>query len=168
MKLSETEVDGRVFKRMNLNRNLELEKSVKLKDLSKDLLFITDGYFDFNEMIWKDRSDGRAIKPSQWYQNDLFYLRQIFHFQGRRHYNARFDFGVQAAPGAAVLPEAMLYHIENQPELSYYERSPCIYENKYKNVPFSMGNFRNKKNSERKFSLRFLLIKFMQSCYGNL
>ena len=81
MNLSETEVDGRVFKRMNLNRNLELEKSVKLKDLSKDLLFITDGYFDFNEMIWKDRSDGRAIKPSQWYQNDLFYLRQIFHFQ---------------------------------------------------------------------------------------
>ena len=81
VKLSDTEVDGRVFKRMNSNRNLESEKSVKLKDLSKDLLFITDGYFDFNEMIWKDRSDGRAIKPSQWYQNDLFYLRQIFHFQ---------------------------------------------------------------------------------------
>ena len=74
-------MDGRVFKRMNLNRNLELEKSVKLKDLSKDLLFITDGSFDFNEMIWKDHSDGSSIKPSQWYQNDLFYLRQIFHFQ---------------------------------------------------------------------------------------
>ena len=65
---------------MKSNKNYESNKSVKLKDLSKDLLFITDGYFDFNEMIWKDRSDGRDIKPSQWYQNDLFYLRHIFRF----------------------------------------------------------------------------------------
>ena len=94
MQLSETEVDSRIFKRtsrknikthaddyrMKSNKNYESNKSVKLKDLSKDLLFITDGYFDFNEMIWKDRSDGRDIKPSQWYQNDLFYLRHIFDF----------------------------------------------------------------------------------------
>lgn len=48
---------------------------VKLKNLNKELRFITEGYFDFNEMIWKDQIDGRTLTTSEWYQNDSFYLR---------------------------------------------------------------------------------------------
>ena len=58
----------------------------------------------------------------------------IFNFLliwGQKYCYARFDFGAQTAPGAAVLPEAILYQIKNQPKLSYYERSPCIYENQH-------------------------------------
>ena len=48
---------------------------VKLKNLNKELRFITEGYFDFDEMIWKDQIDGRTLTTSEWYQNDSFYLR---------------------------------------------------------------------------------------------
>ena len=49
---------------------------VKLKNLNKELLFLTEGYFDFNEMIWKDQIDGRTLTTSEWYQDDSFYLRE--------------------------------------------------------------------------------------------
>ena len=51
------------------------KKLVKLKNLDKELRFITEGYFDFDEMIWKDRIDGRALGQDEWYQSDSFYLR---------------------------------------------------------------------------------------------
>ena len=50
----------------------------KLRNLGKELLFITDGYFDFDEMIWRDRSDGRALNSSEWYQDNSYHLRQGF------------------------------------------------------------------------------------------
>ena len=49
---------------------------VKLQNLNEEIRFITGGYFDFDEMIWKDQIDGRALTPSEWYQNDSFYLRK--------------------------------------------------------------------------------------------
>ena len=52
------------------------KKLVKLKNLDEEIRFITEGYFDFDEMIWKDQIDGRALTPSEWYQNDSFYLRK--------------------------------------------------------------------------------------------
>ena len=58
--------------------NSKSKRSIKLKNLNKELRFITDGYFDFDEMIWKDQIDGRALKQGQWYQNDSFYLRKDF------------------------------------------------------------------------------------------
>ena len=50
----------------------------KLKNLSRELRFITDGYFDFDEMIWRDRSDGRVLNSSEWYQDNSYHLRQGF------------------------------------------------------------------------------------------
>ena len=48
----------------------------KLKNLDKELRFITDGYFDFDEMSWKDRFDGRVLNSTDWYENDSYYLRK--------------------------------------------------------------------------------------------
>ena len=73
--------DGRDDDRTDDN-SLDPEKTsrpktlVKLKNLNKELRFITEGYFDFNEMIWKDQIDGRTLTTSEWYQNDSFYLRE--------------------------------------------------------------------------------------------
>ena len=89
--LGETKVDIRVFTRSK-RKHLETfenraddrdhykdpKKMIELKHLSKNIRFITNGFFDFDEMIWKDRSDGRAIQSSEWYQNDAFYLRIDF------------------------------------------------------------------------------------------
>ena len=93
--LGETKVDIRVFTRSK-RKHLETfenrtddhdrnhykdsgpKKLIELKHLSKNIRFITNGFFDFDEMIWKDRSDGRAIQSSEWYQNDAFYLRIDF------------------------------------------------------------------------------------------
>ena len=87
--LGDTEVDSQVFiwqlkrkstarKDHNDDDNSKSKRSIKLKNLNKELRFITDGYFDFDEMIWKDQIDGRALKQGQWYQNDSFYLRKGF------------------------------------------------------------------------------------------
>lgn len=91
--LGDTEVDSQVFiwqlKRksthpeddrdddsMDPEDNSKSKQSIKLKNLNKELRFITEGYFDFDEMIWKDQIDGRALTQGQWYQNDAFYLRK--------------------------------------------------------------------------------------------
>ena len=50
----------------------------KLENLSRELRFITDGYFDFDDMIWRDRSDGRVLNSSEWYQDNSYHLRQGF------------------------------------------------------------------------------------------
>ena len=63
---------------MDPEDNSKSKRSIKLKNLNKELRFITDGYFDFDEMIWKDQIDGRALTQGQWYQNDSFYLRKGF------------------------------------------------------------------------------------------
>ena len=51
---------------------------IKLKNLSKELRFITEGYFDFEEMIWKDQSDSRALNANDWYQDSSHHMRQGF------------------------------------------------------------------------------------------
>ena len=51
---------------------------IKLKNLSKELRFITEGYFDFDEMIWIDQSDGRALNANDWYQDSSHHMRQGF------------------------------------------------------------------------------------------
>ena len=87
--LGDTEVDSQVFiwqlkrkstarKDHNDDDNSKSKRSIKLKNLNKELRFITEGYFDFDEMIWKDQIDGRALTQGQWYQNDSFYLRKGF------------------------------------------------------------------------------------------
>ena len=58
--------------------NSKSKRLIKLKNLNKELRFITEGYFDFDEMIWKDQIDGRDLTQGQWYQNDSFYLRKGF------------------------------------------------------------------------------------------
>ena len=63
---------------MDPEDNSKSKRSIKLKNLNKELRFITEGYFDFDEMIWKDQIDGRALTQGQWYQNDSFYLRKGF------------------------------------------------------------------------------------------
>ena len=60
---------------MDLEDTSRPKTLVKLKNLNKEIRFITEGYFDFDEMIWKDQIDGRALIPTEWYQNDSFYLR---------------------------------------------------------------------------------------------
>ena len=53
-------------------------RMIKFKNLSKEVQFITAGYFDFNSMIWKDRIDGRTLNSSQWYQEKSHYLRKSY------------------------------------------------------------------------------------------
>ena len=60
------------------NISNESKKTVQLKNLDKELVFITEGYFDFDEMIWKDY--GRPIKSSQWYKNETYYVKFGFKF----------------------------------------------------------------------------------------
>ena len=61
---------------MDLEDTSRPKTLVKLKNLNKEIRFITEGYFDFDEMIWKDQIDGRTLTTSEWYQNDSFYLRE--------------------------------------------------------------------------------------------
>ena len=76
---------------MDPEDNSKSKRSIKLKNLNKELRFITDGYFDFDEMIWKDQIDGRALKQGQWYQNDSFYLRKGFKLKLLKTFNIASD-----------------------------------------------------------------------------
>ena len=53
-------------------------RMIKFRNLSKEVQFITAGYFDFNSMIWKDRIDDRALNSTEWYQEKSHYLRQSY------------------------------------------------------------------------------------------
>ena len=63
-------------KHSSADDDLKPKSLTKLKNLDKELRFITGGYFDFDEMIWKDRSDGRVLNSSDWYENVSYYLRK--------------------------------------------------------------------------------------------
>ena len=63
-------------KHSSADADLKPKSLTKLKNLDKELRFITGGYFDFDEMIWKDRSDGRVLNSSDWYENVSYYLRK--------------------------------------------------------------------------------------------
>ena len=63
---------------MDLEDTSRPKTLVKLKNLNKEIRFITEGYFDFDEMIWKDQIDGRALIPTEWYQNDSFLSQNGF------------------------------------------------------------------------------------------
>ena len=52
------------------------ETLIKFKNLSKEIQFITAGYFDFNSMTWKDEIDGRTLNSTEWYQENSHYLRK--------------------------------------------------------------------------------------------
>ena len=73
--LGETKVDTGKFKQVNSNKS---KKTVQIKNLDKDLVFITEGYFDFNEMIWRDHD--RPIHSSQWYKNETYHVKFGFQF----------------------------------------------------------------------------------------
>ena len=45
---------------------------VKLKNLDKDIRFIIDGYYDFENKIWMDNK--RIIRNDDWFQSKLYYL----------------------------------------------------------------------------------------------
>ena len=60
-------------KNFTTNKN---ETLIKYKNLSKEIEFITAGYFDFNSMIWKDEIDGRNLKSTEWYKENSHYLRE--------------------------------------------------------------------------------------------
>ena len=69
-----TDIDGR----FDIETDSRKKSLIKLKNLSKELRFITEGYFDFEEMIWKDQSDGRALNANDWYQDSSLHMRQGF------------------------------------------------------------------------------------------
>ena len=86
VQLGEKEIDSDVFLWRLLRNDGVVEAKIdsskksliKLKNLSKELRFITEGYFDFKEMIWKDQSDGRALNANDWYQDSSHHMRQGF------------------------------------------------------------------------------------------
>ena len=47
------------------NRSQKISKSGKLKDVYEKAQFFTDGYFDFEDSVWK--SSNELIENSRWY-----------------------------------------------------------------------------------------------------
>ena len=93
VKLGDKRVDPDVFSRRfkhknptaepdnndRLNKDAKNDSStktfIKLRNLSKQLRFITEVYFDFNTMMWRDRFEGRALNTSHWYQDNSYHVR---------------------------------------------------------------------------------------------
>ena len=79
-KLGENKINLDIFKRKFRQKNFSSDSSThtlsKFKNLSREIQFITAGYFDFDSMIWKDRIDDQALSSTQWYQKKTHYVRQ--------------------------------------------------------------------------------------------
>ena len=83
-KNGENKIDLNVFSRQFVARDErsknfatdDHEALIKFKNLSKEIQFITAGYFDFNSMIWKDEIDGRNLNSTEWYKENSHYLRE--------------------------------------------------------------------------------------------
>ena len=59
----------------NFSSDSSTKTLIQYKNLSKDIQFITAGYFDFNSMTWKDEIDDQILNSTEWYQENSHYLR---------------------------------------------------------------------------------------------